>query len=107
MIQPFFPCTITVGRSDEALNLLVRWCFGTGGVSVFALQLAEQMGARVIVTSSSSNEKLERARGLGADFGVNYHRNENWCEAVLELTKGRGVDLVVVTRSYLCHVLKR
>jgi NADPH:quinone reductase-like Zn-dependent oxidoreductase len=54
------------------------------------------MGARVIVTSSS-DEKLERARGLGADFGVNYRRNENWCEAVLEFTKGRGVDLVVET----------
>jgi len=69
---------------------------GTGGVSVFVLQLAKQMGARVIVTSSS-DEKLERARGIGADFGVNYRRNENWCEAVLEFTKGRGVDLVVET----------
>jgi len=69
---------------------------GTGGVSIFALQLAKQMGARVIVTSSS-DEKLERARGLGADFGVNYRRNEDWCEVVLEHTKGRGVDLVVET----------
>jgi NADPH:quinone reductase-like Zn-dependent oxidoreductase len=45
--------------------------------------------------TSSSDEKLERARGLGADFGVNYQLHEDWCEAVLELTKGRGVDLVV------------
>jgi NADPH:quinone reductase-like Zn-dependent oxidoreductase len=37
------------------------------------------------------------ARGLGADFGVNYRRNEDWCEALLELTNGRGVDLVVET----------
>ena len=51
-----------------------------------------QMGARVIVTSSS-DEKLERARALGADFGVNCRRNENWCEAVLELTKVGGVSL--------------
>ena len=58
--------------------------------------MAKQMGARVIVTSSS-DEKLERARGIGADFGVNYRRNESWSEAVLEFTKGRGVDLVVET----------
>lgn len=54
------------------------------------------MGARVIVTSSS-DEKLERARGLGADFFVNYRRHENWSATVLELTKGRGVDVVVET----------
>jgi NADPH:quinone reductase-like Zn-dependent oxidoreductase len=81
------------GQLKTGQDVLV---LGTGGVSVFALQLAKQMGARVIVTSSS-DEKLERARGLGADFGVNYSRNENWCEAVLEFTKGRGVDLAVET----------
>jgi len=47
--------------------------------------------------TSSSDEKLERARGLGADFFVNYRRHENWSATVLELTKGRGVDLVVET----------
>jgi NADPH:quinone reductase-like Zn-dependent oxidoreductase len=81
------------GQLKAGQDVLV---LGTGGVSIFALQLAKQMGARVIVTSSS-DEKLERARGLGADFGVNYRRNENWSEAVLDLTKGRGVDLVVET----------
>jgi NADPH:quinone reductase-like Zn-dependent oxidoreductase len=69
---------------------------GTGGVSIFALQFARQMGARVIVTSSS-DEKLERARGLGAEFGVNYLHQPNWFEEVLELTSGRGVDLVIET----------
>jgi len=81
------------GQLKAGQDVLV---LGTGGVSVFALQLAKQMGARVIITSSS-DEKLERARDLGADFGVNYRRNENWCDAVLKFTKGRGVDLVVET----------
>lgn len=69
---------------------------GTGGVSIFAVQFAKWQGARVIVTSSS-DEKLERARTVGADFGVNYRKNENWSAKVLELTDGRGVDLVVET----------
>jgi len=84
---------VTEGHVRAGQDLLV---LGTGGVAIFALQFAKRMGARVIVTSSS-DEKLERAVGLGADFGVNYRRQENWSEAVLELTEGRGVDLVVET----------
>ena len=67
---------------------------GTGGVSIFALQFAKAMGASVIVTSSS-DEKLERARALGADHLINYKRVEMWGEAVRALTDGRGVDHVV------------
>lgn len=67
---------------------------GTGGVSIFALQLARAMGARVIVTSSS-DEKLERARALGAEHGINYREVENWGARVRDLTDGRGVDHVV------------
>jgi NADPH:quinone reductase-like Zn-dependent oxidoreductase len=67
---------------------------GTGGVSIFALQIAKAMGARVVVTSSS-DEKLERARALGADHAINYRRTENWAASVLEWTSGRGVDHVV------------
>jgi NADPH:quinone reductase-like Zn-dependent oxidoreductase len=67
---------------------------GTGGVSIFALQIARQMGATVIVTSSS-DEKLERARALGADHVINYRRDTNWAAKVLEQTNGRGVDHVV------------
>ncbi len=67
---------------------------GTGGVSIFALQLARAMGARVIVTSSS-DEKLERARALGAEHGINYREIENWGARVRDLTDGRGVDHVV------------
>ncbi len=69
---------------------------GTGGVSLFALQLAKASGARVILTSSS-DEKLERARRLGADETVNYRSTPDWDARVLELTEGRGVDLVVET----------
>jgi NADPH:quinone reductase-like Zn-dependent oxidoreductase len=67
---------------------------GTGGVSIFALQFAKLAGARVIVTSSS-DEKLERARALGADDGINYREVPEWDRRVRELTGGVGVDHVV------------
>ncbi|MEP6900683.1 MAG: NAD(P)-dependent alcohol dehydrogenase [Actinomycetota bacterium] len=67
---------------------------GTGGVSIFALQLASIYGCRTIITSSS-NEKLERAKNLGADELINYREREDWDRAVLELTEKRGVDTVV------------
>jgi len=67
---------------------------GTGGVSVFALQFAKAHGARVIITSSSG-EKLARARELGADETVNYRETPDWDKEVLRLTGGAGVDHVV------------
>ena len=67
---------------------------GTGGVSVFALQFAKAAGATVIVTSSS-DEKLDRARALGADHTINYVATPGWGDAVRELTGGRGADTVV------------
>ncbi len=67
---------------------------GTGGVSIFALQLAKAMGARVISTSSS-DEKLERLKSLGADEVINYKTAEEWGKTVLDLTGGRGADIVV------------
>ncbi len=67
---------------------------GTGGVSIFALQFARLMGARVIATSSS-DEKLKRLREMGADHTINYKRDENWGQTVLDLTEGRGVDHVI------------
>lgn len=67
---------------------------GTGGVSIFALQLAALAGARVIVTSSS-DEKLERARALGAAATVNYKTQPSWEVPVREATDGRGVDRVI------------
>jgi len=67
---------------------------GTGGVSIFALQVAKALGTTAIVTSSS-DDKLERARQLGADHLINYRREPEWAKPVLELTNGRGVDHVV------------
>ena len=67
---------------------------GTGGVSIFALQLASVYGSRTIITSSS-NEKLERAKKLGAVDLINYKEREDWDKAVQELTERRGVDHVV------------
>jgi len=67
---------------------------GTGGVSIFALQLASIYGCRTIITSSS-DEKLQRAKELGADELINYKEREDWDKAVLKLTEKRGVDTVV------------
>ena len=67
---------------------------GTGGVSLLALQFAKMHGARCIITSSSE-EKLETAKRLGADETINYRANPNWDKVVLEMTGGRGADIVV------------
>jgi NADPH:quinone reductase-like Zn-dependent oxidoreductase len=67
---------------------------GTGGVSIFGLQLAKLAGARVIITSSQ-DEKLARARGLGADETINYRTEAEWQDRVRERTGGRGVDHVL------------
>lgn len=67
---------------------------GTGGVSIWALQIARLMGASVAITSSSG-EKLERARGLGADATFNYREQADWGRAVRDWTGGRGVDHVI------------
>ena len=67
---------------------------GTGGVSIFALQMASVLGTQIIITSSS-DEKLEKAKELGATDFINYKTREDWDKAVLELTEKRGVDHVV------------
>jgi NADPH:quinone reductase-like Zn-dependent oxidoreductase len=67
---------------------------GTGGVSLFALQFAKAVGARVIATSSSE-EKLEKLKGLGADAVINYKALPEWGQKAKELTDGRGVDHVI------------
>jgi NADPH:quinone reductase-like Zn-dependent oxidoreductase len=81
--------------SDDALKpgdtVLVQ---GTGGVSVFALQFAKMAGANVIATSSS-DEKLDRLKALGANHLINYRKNSNWGELAREITGGRGVDHIV------------
>jgi NADPH:quinone reductase-like Zn-dependent oxidoreductase len=67
---------------------------GTGGVSIFALQFATLLGARVIGTSSS-DEKLSRAYGLGLDAGCNYKERPEWSKWVVEVTEGRGADRII------------
>jgi 2-desacetyl-2-hydroxyethyl bacteriochlorophyllide A dehydrogenase len=67
---------------------------GTGGVSLFALQYAKAAGARVIIISSS-DEKLDRVKALGADEGINYHEVPEWDQRVLKLTDEHGADLVL------------
>ncbi len=67
---------------------------GTGGVSVFALQLAKAAGCRAIATSGS-DEKLAAMKALGADFLINYRALPNWEEEVLRLTEGQGADLTL------------
>lgn len=79
------------GRVKAGDTVVVQ---GTGGVSLFALQFAKLHGAAVIITSSS-DEKLKRAKELGADFGINYKQTPAWDQVVLELTSGRGADHIV------------
>ncbi len=67
---------------------------GTGGVSIFALQIAKAMGATVIATSSK-DEKLKRLSALGADHTINYKTDPAWGTTVQTLTGGRGVDHVI------------
>ena len=67
---------------------------GTGGVAVFAIQFAKMMGHVPIVTSSS-DEKLDRARAIGAAHTINYKSEAKWGEAVRQWTGGRGVDHVL------------
>lgn len=82
---------IDVGRLKAGETLVT---IGTGGVSVFAMQWAKMVGARCVVTSSS-DEKIARMKALGADDGVNYADHPQWYKPVMELTGGRGADMVV------------
>lgn len=79
-----------VGAGD---TVLVQ---GTGGVALFALQLAKAMGARVIALTSTA-QKADKLRSLGADNVVNYVETANWDRVVRDLTAGRGVDRIVET----------
>ncbi|GHC61614.1 zinc-dependent alcohol dehydrogenase family protein [Roseibacillus persicicus] len=77
--------------AEEGQTILIQ---GTGGVSIFALQLAVAHGIKTIVTSSS-DEKLERVREMGATHTINYRTTPNWEEEVFVLTNRKGVDLVI------------
>lgn len=97
---------------------------GTGGVSIAGLQLAKASGLtskslhffatlsmlnNSAIVTSSSDKKLERAKRLGADYTINYRDNPNWDEKVLELTNGKGVDIIfeqggpsTLAKSFMC-----
>lgn len=83
----------TFGRIKAGDTVLA---LGTGGVAILALQIAKMCGARVAITSSS-DDKLEVCRKLGADITVNYRSRPDWHEAIRTATGGRGVDIVVET----------
>ena len=84
----------TVGKNELRDRIVLVQ--GTGGVSIFALQFAKMHGATVIVTSSS-DEKLARAKKLGANHTINYKTTPDWDKKVLELTDGQGAEHVIDT----------
>lgn len=92
--------TLAEGGVKAGSTVLVQ---GTGGVALFALQFAKLHGA-FVVALSSSDEKLARAKALGADVGINYRSTPDWAPAVRTATQGRGVDIVVETAG---HTLAR
>jgi NADPH:quinone reductase-like Zn-dependent oxidoreductase len=92
---------VPTGRSSPGDTVVV---LGTGGVALFALQFARLHGARVIITSSS-DQKLARARQLGAAETINYTTTPDWPTAVMELTNGTGADHVVDTAGELTQAL--
>lgn len=87
---------VAFGGAGEGKLVLAQ---GTGGVSVFALQLAKALGAQFAITSSSE-DKLVRARAMGADYTINYRERPDWAAALLEATGGRGADVVVDTLGF-------
>lgn len=82
-----------LGRMKSGDTALV---LGTGGVSIFGLQLAKAGGARVAITSSS-DDKLARAKALGADILINYRKTPDWEKEVLAATGGAGADVILET----------
>ncbi len=84
-------CLVSLSNIHAGDTVLVQ---GTGGVALFGLQFAKALGANVIITSES-DAKLERAKTLGADHGINYRSTPEWGDRARELTNGRGVDSVI------------
>ncbi|KAF2274031.1 NAD(P)-binding protein, partial [Westerdykella ornata] len=80
-----------IGSTDERETIV---CQGTGGVSISACQIASAAGANVIVTSSS-DDKLKKAAGIGANETINYKHVPDWDEEVLKRTEGRGADIII------------
>jgi NADPH:quinone reductase-like Zn-dependent oxidoreductase len=83
---------LAVAGNVKAGNTILT--LGTGGVSIFALQFGQLNGARVVITSGS-DEKLAKARQLGAAHTINYEKTPNWGKQARKFADGRGVDIVV------------
>lgn len=81
----------TEGRLQAGQTVLIQ---GTGGVAIFALQLARMVGARIIMLSGNE-AKIERARMMGADVAINYRQHPNWAPMIFDATNGQGADLVI------------
>jgi len=86
-------CIVEAGRAQAGETILA---IGTGGVSIFAIQIAKAIGCKSVITSSS-DAKLERAKSMGASAGVNYKTNADWPKAVMEATGGKGANVIVET----------
>jgi NADPH:quinone reductase-like Zn-dependent oxidoreductase len=84
---------VTHGKTQPGEWVLVH---GTGGVSIFAAQIAKLIGANVILTSSKEEKAQLVKDRIGIDATVNY-KNEDWPKQVREITSGNGVDVVVDT----------
>lgn len=87
-LNSFQPMSQPLSGKDKVVLLQ-----GTGGVSIAGLQIAKAMGMTVIITSSS-DDKLARAKKLGADHGINYRTTPDWDAKVLELTNDNGADVI-------------
>ena len=79
------------GNLQKNQTVLIQ---GTGGVAIFGLQIAKALGAKVILISGS-DKKLAFAKSIGADFLINYNKNDRWAADILKYTEGKGVDLVL------------
>ena len=98
-VNPTLPCAaltawsalVEEGKLKSGDSVLIQ---GTGGVSLFALQFAKMVGARAMVISGSE-EKMQRARDLGADEVLNYRENPEWGKQVREFSGGEGIDHIV------------
>jgi len=103
-----FPCAAVTAWHALAVEAQLKpgdtiLLLGTGGVSVFGLQIAKMFGAKVIITSGSE-EKLARAAAMGADHTINY-KEENWQGQVKALTGGKGVNYILDVVGHLTDSL--